>query len=89
MTIKFEYTLKALELDDINRFENNLNLLLPEDYKSFLLAHNGGKPKKRRFKTFDETITTSIMFFFPLSDETESNLSSVYTKYNLNLIYCQ
>ena len=86
MTINFEYTYQTLEFDDINKFEKNFNIYLPDDYKSFLLKNNGGKSNKRRFKTSDGTITTSIMLFLPISKEVELNLNNFYTKYNLGKI---
>lgn len=86
MTISFEYTYQNLEIDDIKRFEKNFNILLPDEYKSFLLKNNGGKPSKRRFRTSDGTITSSIMLFLPISEEIESNLNNFFTKYNLGKI---
>ncbi|MBP3041173.1 SMI1/KNR4 family protein [Bacillaceae bacterium Marseille-Q3522] len=86
LTIYFEYSYKPLISEDIKLFENEYGIKLPDDYKKFLLLNNGGKPVKRRFKTADGTITTSIMLFFPLSDETESNLRSLYNKYKLRKI---
>ncbi|MEH6980078.1 SMI1/KNR4 family protein, partial [Bacillus pseudomycoides] len=70
------YSYKPLASEDIRNFENKYGITLPDDYKKFLLHSNGGKPVKRRFKTVDGTITTSIMLFFPIAEETESNLQS-------------
>ncbi|MDM5186299.1 SMI1/KNR4 family protein [Bacillus sp. DX4.1] len=84
--IQFEYSYKPLVSEDIRNFENKYGVILPVDYKIFLLHNNGGKPVKRRFKTADGTITTSIMLFLPISEETESNLQSFYNQYNLGEI---
>ena len=86
MEINFEYSHKELENETVKIFENEYGVTLPDDYKQFLLLSNGGKPVKRRFKTADETITTSIMSFLPISEEIEPNLGSSYNKYNLGKI---
>ncbi|PFW95715.1 SMI1/KNR4 family protein [Bacillus pseudomycoides] len=86
LVIQFEYSYKPLVSEDIRNFENKYGVTLPDDYKKFLLHSNGGKPVKRRFKTADGTITTSIMSFFPIAEETESNLQNFYNQYNLGKI---
>ena len=82
----FEYTYKKLKSEDIEIFENDLGIMLPVAYKNFLEKNNGGKAKKRRFNTNDGSITSSVMLFFPISDETELNLKASYQKYNLGEI---
>lgn len=86
MVMNFEYSYKPLVSEDIKSFENEYGIKLPDDYKKFLLLNNGGKPVKRRFKTSDGTITTSIMLFLPISEQTELNLKNFYNKYNLGKI---
>lgn len=71
---------------DIEAFEHKSSVIFPESYKRFLFFNNGGKPVKRRFKTQDGTITSSVMLFLPLSKEIESNLESFYEKYCINKI---
>ncbi|QUG40139.1 SMI1/KNR4 family protein [Psychrobacillus sp. INOP01] len=86
MELNFEFSFKPLVSQDIEAFENEYGINLPENYKRFLLLNNGGKPVKRRFKTADGTITSSVMLFLPLSKETDSNLESFYEKYCTNKI---
>ena len=87
MNINFEHSYKPLSLHEIETFENEYNCSLPKDYKQFLLKNNGGRPDKRRkFKTNDEKkegkVTSSIILFYPLSNEEKANLEEVYEKYN-------
>ena len=35
--------------EQLNAFEERLNLTLPEDYRTFLLTYNGGRPKEAAF----------------------------------------
>lgn len=86
MELNFEFSFKSLASQDIEAFENEYSVNIPENYKKFLLLNNGGKPVKRRFKTADGTITSSVMLFLPLSKETDSNLESFYEKYCTNKI---
>ena len=88
MELNFEFSFKPLASQDIEAFENEYGVNIPENYKKFLLLNNGGKPVKRRFKTADGTITSSVMLFLPLSKETDSNLESFYEKYCTNKINC-
>ncbi|EIT87191.1 hypothetical protein A374_01494 [Fictibacillus macauensis ZFHKF-1] len=80
--IEFEYSYQQITSEDIKNFENQFSVKLPLDYKKFLLQCNGGKPVKRRFKTADETITSSLMLFLPLSKEIKFNLYSYYHQFN-------
>ncbi|MGU3370243.1 SMI1/KNR4 family protein [Bacillus mycoides] len=81
MSLSFEYTFKQIKIEDIESFEKNNGLKLPDDYKSFLLKDNGGKSNRRRFSTKDDVVTSSIMMFFPLSEETENNLQNSLNYY--------
>ncbi|MDM5186317.1 SMI1/KNR4 family protein [Bacillus sp. DX4.1] len=85
MVINFEYSFKSINEQDMKDFEMKCNIALPDDYKNFLLLNNGGKTDRRRFTICDNkgaTITSSIMLFFPLFQETENNLEKMYFLYN-------
>ncbi|MEK5505786.1 SMI1/KNR4 family protein [Paenibacillus sp. FSL P4-0113] len=86
MNIEFEFSFKPINNQELETFEETFNLILPNDYKNFLLYHNGGKAVRRRFETKDKTITSSIMLFLPLSKEIEENLEYYYKKYNIEKI---
>ncbi|MGM1019043.1 MAG: SMI1/KNR4 family protein [Bacillota bacterium] len=86
MNIEFESSFKPIKNQELETFEETYNLILPNDYKNFLLYHNGGKTVRRRFETQDKTITSSIMLFLPLSKETENNLENYYKKYTVGKI---
>ncbi|ALB44454.1 SMI1/KNR4 family protein [Clostridium beijerinckii] len=91
MNIDLEYSFKNINLNDITDFENKYGISFAKDYKNFLLMNNGGKTsKRRRFKTNDENrdgiITSSILLFFPLSNEINENLENKYKLFNINKI---
>lgn len=86
MELNYEFTFEPIINRDIETFEQKYQVHLPENYKKFLLLNNGGKSVKRRFKTADGIITSSVMLFLPLSKETDSNLESFYEKYCVNKI---
>lgn len=79
--MEFEYSYSHIAEEDIKKFEDKYEVKLPKAYKEFLLLHNGGKPVIRRFKTAEGTMTSSVMLFFPLSEETEFNLENYYHIY--------
>lgn len=41
---------------DIQALEQQLNIKFPDDYRRFLLAHNGGRPKPEVFLIPDHSI---------------------------------
>ncbi|MCA1295003.1 SMI1/KNR4 family protein [Paenibacillus sp. alder61] len=83
---EIESTFSSTTAEKLVKFEKKYDLILPDDYKQFLLINNGGKTgPKRRFLTNDPTkegeVESSILFFFPLTDETTSNLENIYLLY--------
>lgn len=44
--LTFEHSDHRLSIQDIEEYESRLQAKLPPDYRSFLLAHNGGYPSK-------------------------------------------
>src|SRR5215470_3171670 len=44
MTLTITESFEMLEEDDLRIFEEKLGSNLPQEYRQFLLAHNGGKP---------------------------------------------
>ena len=42
--MEFENTKEAITLEDLNKFESEYKVLLPESYKIHLLKYNGGFP---------------------------------------------
>jgi hypothetical protein len=79
--IKFEITREVsayiINAKDLQNIEEIQNCKLPEDYKKFLLSHNGGKPL---WSTFDikncflngEPIGSSVRFFYGICLDTKS-----------------
>lgn len=78
----FEVTFDPIDAAEIQAFEARHSLVLPEDYKAFLLTRNGGKKVLRRFETRDKTVTSSIMLFLPLLNGNDGkNLEEYYRKF--------
>lgn len=71
---------------DLYAFEQRFGVVLPDDYKEFLLKHNGGKPTPRRYKTLDGVVESSFIRMLPLADLDAPNLVLNYTTYNQG--YC-
>ncbi|MBZ0320168.1 MAG: SMI1/KNR4 family protein [Anaerolineae bacterium] len=60
---------------DIQAVEQQLNIKFPDDYRRFLLAHNGGRPKLGVFLIPDDPIPnqSSILNWFYCIDPTDYN----------------
>jgi hypothetical protein len=62
---------------DIQAFETRLNARLPEDYRQFLMQHNGGKPEPYCFRVDMNGFPneSAITYFLCLSDTEQDSLS--------------
>lgn len=59
---------------DIRKLEEKTRIALPEDYKDFLLRHNGGEPEPKVFETQDGKVESRVKKFLSISDVSEDNL---------------
>jgi len=62
--MKLENSAKKLTNQDIIKFEEELKINLPQDYKDFMLKQNGRKPTKNWAFDFIDVVTskpTSVM----------------------------
>lgn len=86
----FEFAFHNIGQSDIYIFEEKYKIHLPEDYKNFLLSTNGGKTVNRKFNTNDPTkkgkINSSIVMFFPLSNQNDMNLEDKYREFTLEAV---
>ena len=55
----------TIDLEDIKQFESHNGVTLPEDYKSFLLKYNGGKPKH----ALEPTVKSDIQWIYGMVAE--------------------
>jgi hypothetical protein len=62
------------EILDIEKFEKDFHLVLPDEYRAFLLQINGGEPKNRYFHTMDNKVLSLVSIFFPLLGNGDDNL---------------
>lgn len=60
---------------DIQAVEQQLNVRFPDDYRRFLLAHNGGRPEPDVFDIFDDDLAfqSSMVNWFYCIDPTDYN----------------
>ncbi|WP_338553176.1 SMI1/KNR4 family protein [Paenibacillus sp. KS-LC4] len=59
---------QPITLEEINEFQQKLNLRLPEQYKNFLLESNGGDPSPSMFKISDEQGEGVLNIFYGIGD---------------------
>jgi len=69
-------------LKEIAKFESLINAKLPEDYKQFLLKHNGGHPVTNGFKLIkpinEKTNEAGISWFYALYNGDVSNITDQF-----------
>jgi cell wall assembly regulator SMI1 len=77
---------QPLQLHDLEAAEKRLGLTFPEEYRAFLLKHNGGRPTPREFNFLDPDGVPSnslINFFLAIYDGTIDNLEISYRTFTL------
>jgi cell wall assembly regulator SMI1 len=89
--IKMDNTRGPARADSIQKCEEYLGVVLPNDYRHFLLQYDGGCPSEENdyYPRCDDVFEgSSILVFFPLSEdvssgeEEETVLSTVETYHN-------
>ena len=68
LDFNFRHTGPLIPLQALTELEQNLSVTLPEDYKRFLLAFNGGYPEHEAFN-YDGNKSFAIQRFYPLTDD--------------------
>jgi len=64
---------RRLDNTDLARIEDRAGRPLPEDYRSFLLVHNGGRPEPDTIDIPESHFSpTNVQVFYGLDDEIES-----------------
>lgn len=74
----------AVSEDAIAAFEQRIGVPLPDDYRSFMLAHNGGKPSRKAFvyKDFSGPYTDSaVRYFFAFTSNQDKSIRGNYGIY--------
>ena len=69
-------------IEEIKKFEELIQAKLPEDYKQFLLKHNGGHPIRDAFKLIptinEKNAEVGISRFYALYDGDVSNITTKF-----------
>jgi len=85
MRVKINAIGKPLSLEDLNKFESQVERMIPDSYKSFLLDYNGGFPEPDTFilddKKFDRTEEISVEWFLGIDTKEYDDLRSVIRVY--------
>lgn len=63
---------KKLNIKDIEEFEEKYNIVLPVQYRNFLLKYNGGYPEFFCFKISKEQGENIVNMFYCIGDEDDS-----------------
>jgi len=69
-----EESLDQINENDLTDLESKVNVKIPEQYRNFLLSHNGGKPRPNRFVTQDRKVESMIAKFLPIANIEDDNL---------------
>lgn len=80
----FELEYDRINADQIMRFEEKHKIQLPDEYKAFILKHNGGILKSNRKFVVSQgkaKVVSYLMKFLPLSERDFPNLDELYNIY--------
>ncbi len=81
MNVKIENAKKSLTAEGLQKAEEVIGVTLPEEYKRFLMMHNGGYPEPADFEILwkengevKERMISNISWFMAIYDGDASNL---------------
>lgn len=65
---------ESVTADSLAKFERDHSVVLPQDYRKFLLSHNGGFPSRDcvEFNDGKRKTSTDVFYFFALDDTRDS-----------------
>jgi cell wall assembly regulator SMI1 len=87
MNIKIMAAYEPITEDKLSQFEKELGRQLPQDYRQFLLRHNGGKPNPGKFSVdIDGFRNTTVVQRFLGFHDTDADSFSRYSKIYENRI---
>lgn len=64
MFIHMEHQGPATSLEEIADFESKIELVLPDEYKAFLLKYNGGQPTPDSYAMWGKDTISEVVHFF-------------------------
>ncbi|MEO1219862.1 MAG: SMI1/KNR4 family protein [Pseudomonadota bacterium] len=64
--------------EEFSSVENSLGLRLPEDFRAFLLAHNGGRPEPGDIDLSDGSDTVPVNIIYGIGGEYHRNIAMVF-----------
>ncbi len=89
MAIKVTETEAPLAASDLDDFERRLNITFPEEYRNFMLLHNGGRPEKSRFSYRNKPgmyADSCVDWFLAIYDGEFDNMERYFNTYKINRI---
>ena len=84
MTITERLTERKLSEEMLAEFERGLGARLPDDYRQFMIEHNGGRPAPSvfEFMTADGTSDCSVRVFLTLDDRENYSIQTYMSRYD-------
>jgi hypothetical protein len=82
MAVKITHSFPPITEAELQQFEDELGILLPREYRDFLLAHNGGKPKPDTFNVDMDGFknTNRVICFLGIAPVTDHAAFAWYLK---------
>ncbi|MCV6630146.1 MAG: SMI1/KNR4 family protein [Flavobacteriaceae bacterium] len=75
--MKLKETFESISENQLIVLEKEIGKSLPNDYKSFLLKNNGGRPNPNNFRTLNGDYETTIHFFCGITQGVYSILDNL------------
>lgn len=85
MIERMEESARAIDLEDVLECESAIGVRLPDEYRSFLLRYNGGRPTPNAYPIYglENNPFGAVHFFFGIDDPVEScNIDWNYEVHN-------
>ena len=86
MLLEMEETKRATTNEELDELESRLKIVLPADYRNWLLKYNGGRPDPARFRYKNETgpyTDGTVAWFLAVYEGEYSNFEFTFRKFKV------
>lgn len=79
--VLIENYLEKVSLEEVKVFEDKVGLVFPDDYKKFLIKHNGGTPSLDNFNFYGKEEGSTIKRFFGVTSNSKNSVDWILDVY--------
>jgi cell wall assembly regulator SMI1 len=89
MTVRIDESEASISASELEAIEKKLGIHLPDQYRSFLLVHNGGRPTPSIFRYRNEAgpyTDSEVDWFLAIQSKDYNDFETYYDRYKIHRI---